>query len=399
MKLFFIAGENSGDALAAPLIKALKDHYGDDIECLGIGGPLMKAEGFNELLPLDQISVMGIWEVLPKIPRLLKLNKSIVEEIEKLKPDAVITVDFPDFNFILAKSLKKRGHYKGKLIHYVAPSVWAWRAGRAKKIAEFMDGMMCLFPMEVEYFTKHGMKAVHVGHPLVMSNSRDFTGEEFRKENNIALDAKTIGLFFGSREAEFKNLSGVVKEAALLVNDIEADIHIIAPTLPDLEYNVQKLLEDFKLPIYVVANPKMKWEAMKACDVAIAVSGTVALELAYAGVPHVIVYKINPITALILRLLIKVKHAHLANILLEKAVVPECLQGKCTSNNIAKEALELLQGDDLRRAQTEAFESLGALLGEGRTMSPPERAVEFIAGIISSKSSEVLNSQDKKEGV
>ncbi|PCI56302.1 MAG: lipid-A-disaccharide synthase [Alphaproteobacteria bacterium] len=384
MKLFFITGENSGDSLAAPLIEALKEQYGDDVECLGIGGPLMKAAGFDELLPLDQISVIGIWEVIPKIPRLLKLNKSIVEEIEKQKPDAVITVDFPDFNFILAKSLKKRGIYKGKIIHYVAPSVWAWRPGRAKKIAGFMDGMMCLFPMEVEYFTKHGMKAAHVGHPLVMSNSRDATGDEFRKENNIKEDAKTIGLFFGSREREFKNLSAAIKEAALLVNDIETGIHIIAPTLPDLEYNVQKLLEDFKLPIYVVANPKMKWEAIKACDVAIAVSGTMGLELAYAGVPHVIAYKINPITALILRVLVKVKYAHLANILLDKGIVPECLQGKCTSNNIAQEALDLLQDEEKRNLQKESFLALGEILGDKNAMSPSQRAAEFIAATIKS---------------
>ncbi|PCJ99738.1 MAG: lipid-A-disaccharide synthase [Zetaproteobacteria bacterium] len=385
MKLFFIAGESSGDALAAPLIKELKDQYGNDMECLGVGGPQMKAEGFDELLPLDQISVIGIWEVIPKIPRLLKLNKSIVEEIEKQKPDAVITVDFPDFNFILAKSLKKRGIYKGKIIHYVAPSVWAWRSGRAQKIAGFMDGMMCLFPMEVEYFTKHGMKAAHVGHPLVMSNAHDLSGDEFREENNIKKDAKTIGLFFGSREAEFKNLSTVIKEAALLVNDIEPGIHIIAPTLPELEYNVQKLLEDFNLPIYVVANPKMKWQAIKACDVAIAVSGTMGLELAYAGVPHVVTYKINPITALILRLLVKVKYAHLANILLDKAIVPECLQGKCTSDKIAKEALELLQDEEKSKAQKESFLALGEILGEGNSMSPPERAVEFITATIRAK--------------
>lgn len=382
MKIFMIAGEKSGDALGAPLIRALKDQYGNNVECLGVGGSLMKDEGFSELLPLDQISVIGIWEVIPKIPRLLKLNKSIVEEIEKQKPDVVITIDFPDFNFILAKSLKKRGIYKGKIIHYVAPSVWAWRPGRAKKIAGFMDAIMCLFPMEVDLFTKHGMQATHVGHPLVLSESKEATGAEFRTENNIPQDAKAIGLFFGSRETELKNLSGVIKEAALIVNDIEENIHIIAPTLPELEYNVQKMLEDFNLPIYVVANPKMKWEAIKACDVAISVSGTMGLELAYAGVPHVIAYKVNPITAIMLRVMAKVKYAHLANILLDKLVVPECLQGKCTSNNIAGEALELLQNEDKRVQQQEAFLALGESLGANNPMSPSQRAVEFITKVI-----------------
>ena len=382
MKIFMIAGEKSGDALGAPLIKALKSQHGDEVECLGVGGPLMKNEGFNELLPLDQISVIGIWEIIPKIPRLLKLNKLIVEEIEKQNPDVVITIDFPDFNFILAKSLKKRGVYKGKIIHYVAPSVWAWRPGRAKKIAEFMDAIMCLFPMEVDFFTKHGMQGTHVGHPLIMTKSQEATGKEFRSENNIPQDAKAIGLFFGSRETELKKLSGVIKEAALIVNDIENDIHIIAPTLPELEYNVQKMLEDFNLPIYVVANPKMKWEAIKACDVAISVSGTMGLELAYAGVPHVIAYKVNSLTAIMLRIMAKVKYAHLANILLDKPIVPECLQGKCTSNNIAKEALELLEDQDKRRAQQDEFAALGKILGSENSMSPSQRAVEFINRVV-----------------
>ena len=382
MKIFMIAGENSGDALGAPLIKALRSQHGDEVECLGVGGPLMKNEGFNELLPLDQISVIGIWEIIPKIPRLLKLNKLIVEEIEKQNPDVVITIDFPDFNFILAKSLKKRGVYKGKIIHYVAPSVWAWRPGRAKKIAGFMDAIMCLFPMEVDFFTKHGMQATHVGHPLIMTKSQEATGKEFRSENNIPQDAKAIGLFFGSRETELKKLSGVIKEAALIVNDIENDIHIIAPTLPELEYNVQKMLEDFNLPIYVVANPKMKWEAIKACDVAISVSGTMGLELAYAGVPHVIAYKVNSLTAIMLRIMAKVKYAHLANILLDKPIVPECLQGKCTSNNIAKEALDLLEDQDKRKAQQDEFAALGKILGSENSMSPSQRAVEFINKVV-----------------
>ncbi len=378
MKLFFIVGEASGDALAAPLIKALKDEHGDNLECLGVGGPLMKAAGFNEMLPMDQISVIGIWEVIPKIPRLIKLNKSIVEEIEKQKPDAVITVDFPDFNFILAKSLKKRGVYKGKLIHYVAPSVWAWRPERAKKIAEFMDGIMCLFPMEVEYFTKHGMKAEQVGHPLVSTGANDYSSEEFREANNIPKDGKVIGLFFGSRDSEFKNLSSILKNAALMVKEVEDEIYIVAPTLEKLEYNVQKLLEDFKLPVYVIANPTMKWQSFKSCDVAVAVSGTVALELAYAGVPHIIAYKINPITALILRFLVKVKFVHLANILLDKAIVPECLQGKCNSENIAEEVVNLLHNKEACEAQKEAFLELESKLSNSEKVCPSKKAAQFI---------------------
>jgi len=342
MKLFFIVGEDSGDALAAPLINSINEMSPDEVECMGVGGPLMSQEKFETLLPMDQISMIGIWEVLPKIPRLLKLKKAIIEEIEKQQPEAVITVDFPDFNFWLAKELKKRGIFKGKIIHYVAPSVWAWRPGRAQKISTFVDGMMCLFPMEVDFFTKHNMKAAHVGHPLTVSDAKTASGDEFREANGISKDTPTLGLFFGSRESEFKNLSGIIKKAASLIHDVEEDVNVISPTLPKLEFEIQNLLKDFKLPVFVTANPNTKWQAIKACDVAVAVSGTVALELAYAGVPHIICYKINPITAIIIKTMAKVKHVHLANILLEKEVVPECLQGKCVAEYIAEKALDLL---------------------------------------------------------
>ncbi len=384
MKIFFVVGEDSGDSLAAPLIEELKLKHGENVECLGVGGPLMKEAGFNELLPMDQISVIGIWEVLPKIPRLIKLNKAIVEEIEKQQPDAVITVDFPDFNFILAKSLKKRGNYKGKIIHYVAPSVWAWRPKRAQKIAGFMDGIMCLFPMEVEYFTQHGMKAVQVGHPLVTSNANASSGDTFRAANNIPEDGKVIGLFFGSRDSEFKNLSPILKQAALLIEDVEKDVYIVAPTLEKLEYEVQKLLEDFKLPVYVISNPKMKWQAFKACDVAVAVSGTVALELAYVGVPHIITYKINMVTASILRFMVKVKHAHLANILLDKPIVPEFLQNKCTSEKIAEKLVELLNDKEAQNKQKEEFKALEEKLNNKEKIPPSKKAVEFIMSVIKS---------------
>jgi len=237
---------------------------------------------------------------------------------------------------------------------------------------------MCLFPMEVDYFTKHNMKAAHVGHPLTTSEAKAASGDEFREANGISKDTPTLGLFFGSRESEFKNLSGIIKKAASLVHDVEEDINVISPTLPKLEFEIQKLLKDFTLPVFVTANPNTKWQAMKACDVAIAVSGTVALELAYAGVPHVICYKINPITAIIIKTMAKVKHVHLANILLEKEVVPECLQGKCVAEHIAQKSLDLLQNEENRKEQLESFKELDEKLGGKGSMSPSNKAAEFI---------------------
>lgn len=384
MKIFFIVGENSGDALGGPLVAALKEQYGDDVECLGVGGPVMKKNGFNELLPMDQISIMGILEVIPQLPRLLKIRKAIIEEIEKQQPDAVVTIDFPDFNFLVSRSLKKRGHYKGKIVHYVAPSVWAWRPGRAKRISEFLDGIMCLFPMETKYFDGFNIKAEHVGHPLVGSNAKEASGAEFREINDIPSDVKTVGLFFGSRESEYKKLAPIIMQAAILVQEIEEGVRFIVPTLPDLEYEIKNLLKDFPFSVYVTCAPATKWESFKACDTAIAVSGTVALELAYAEVPHLIAYKVNPVTALILRFLIKVKYAHLANILLERSVVPEFIQGKCVAENIAQQTLDYLQQPELAEEQVKEVSAIDGLLKNSDNIRPSQKAAKFIVDIIES---------------
>lgn len=391
MKLFFVAGENSGDNLAAGLIrelKTLKKESDVEVECLGVGGPLMKAAGMKILLPLDQISVIGIWEVIPKIPRLFKLFKAIAEEIIKQSPDAVITVDFPDFNFLLAKSLRKRG-YKGKIIHYVAPSVWAWRKGRAKKLASFLDGLICLYPMEPEYFSPFDLKAAFVGHPIVETKVDNAEGLVFREANEIPQDKKTLGLFFGSRESEFNNISQNIKIAAAMVNDGLGDVRFIVPTLPATEYNIQVLLRDFDLPFRISSNQAFKWESFKACDVALAVSGTVALELAYAGVPHVVVYRTNPLTYLILRFMVKIKHVHLANILLDEAVVPEFIQSKCKPEEIAQTILDLFTKEELRNAQLEKFKQFRELIGASEQKKPSRKAAEFVLSIIEQRARKV----------
>ncbi len=386
MKTFFIVGEDSGDALAAPLIAELKEKHGDNFQCSGVGGPAMEEQGFNTLLPLDQISVIGLWEVIPKIPRLLKISKAIIEEIEQQQPDAVITVDFPDFNFGIAKKLKKRGIFKGKIIHYVSPSVWAWRSGRAKKISGFLDGIMCLFPMEVAHYTEHGLKAKHVGHPLVESTAITADPSLFRKENSIPDSAKTVGLFFGSRENEFKSLSEILKNSAKIMSVGEEEkIHVIAPTLPKHEFPIQKIMTGFDLPMYISANPNVKWEAFKSCDVAIATSGTVALELAYAGIPHIIAYKVSFITGLLLKILVKTKKAHLANILLEDDIVPEFLQRKCIPENIAEAAHDLLHNTEKRDEQLKNFAKLHDILKGDGDGTPNENAASFITDIVHSK--------------
>ena len=303
-KIFMIAGEHSGDVLGSGLIRSLKDKS-PEIQLSGIGGPLMEKQGFKSLMNMEELGVMGIWEVIGQLPRLLKLMEAVVIEIENFNPDVVVTIDLPDFNFEIGKRLKKRGKSKARIVHYAAPSVWAWRPGRAKKVARFLDGMMCLFPHEPPYFTRHGLKSAFVGHPLSEYDPSTADGPAFRERYNIGADEVVLAVFFGSRERELDVHAKIFMEAMEIIREqYFPDLVVIFPTLPYLEYEVMKAIHGANYKGFVLVNPDEKWDEFAACNAALAVSGTVGLELAYMGVPHIIAYKMHPLSWLMVKLLV-----------------------------------------------------------------------------------------------
>jgi lipid-A-disaccharide synthase len=372
-RIFVIAGEPSGDALGGRLMKAMKEQS-PDIQFTGIGGPLMEAQGLKSILPMEDLCVMGLWEVIGHLPRLLKLIGFVTQEIERQNPDAVITIDLPDFNFEVGKRLKKRGKTKAKLVHYVAPSVWIWRKGRADKISKFLDGLICLFPFEPPYFPK--IRAQFCGHPLV-ETAGSGNGAKFRKAHGIPGDSKTLGLFFGSRRSELEKNGQTLKEAAQKIVKQSPGIRLIAPTLPHMEEGVRELLQG--LPATVTTAPEEKWDAFAACDAAIAVSGTVGLELAFAGVPHVITYRAHAATWQMMKALINSKYAHLANILLGEEAIPEFLQDNAKPEKIAETVAGLYQAN----TQSQISNRLRATLGADDTQTPSQRAASFVLSLTS----------------
>ncbi len=378
--VFLIAGEPSGDALGASLMRGLKEQGIAEENLVGIGGDLMSAEGLESLLPMEDICVMGLWEVAWHLPRLLRLIEGIVEEIELRQPDIVVGIDLPDFNFQVAQRLKKRGTFKGKIIHYVAPTVWAWRPGRAKKVASFLDGMMCLFPFEPDYFEKHGLKAAYVGHPLIEIDKSAFDPETFRKEREITEEDLCVGLFLGSRVRELNLLSKSFLETMDVLREQYPNLKLIVPTLPSLEFELMGCLDECEIETHVVVDQAQKWNAMAACDVALAVSGTVALELSYVETPHIIGYKAHPLTAIILKFLVKTPYAHLTNIFLEEEAVPEFLQGKCNSNNLTRGLMRLIRYPEEKQKQKDAFKKLEAQLRLESDEAPSQRAARFVLG-------------------
>ena len=362
--IYLIAGEASGDFIGAQLMKAIKAQEPDTIFS-GIGGPLMTAQGLNSLFPMHDLSVMGIAEVLPRLMLLLKRIKQTTDNIINLQPSVVVTIDAPDFCHRVIKGVRKRvkktSSTSPKFIHYVAPTVWAWRPKRAKKVAEFLDGLLCLFDFEPPYFEKEGLKAVAVGHPMMES------GVINAKEASIgAPDTQKIGVFFGSRQGEIKRISSTLVE---VMKKIEMEkggkVEFIIPTLDHLKEPITHLVKEINIPTHIIVNNDEKWPIFKSCDVALAVSGTVGLELAVANVPHIIGYKMNALTYQIAKHLIKTPYAHLTNIMMGHEVIPEFIQDDCNADDMAAELLTLLENTTYQRQQTDEFiklcERMGAL--------------------------------------
>ncbi len=377
-----IAGEASGDFLGGRLMRALKNVHDDrvsDIRFSGVGGPQMKAEGLESLFPYEDLAVMGIAEVIPSLKKILSRIRITIDFIKREKPDIVVTIDSPDFCFRVAKAIKKEMKNPPPIIHYVAPTVWAWRENRAEKIAKFLDGLICLFDFEPPYFEKYGLKAVAVGHSLIESGALEADGKIFRSQHGIGDDDVVLGLLFGSRRGELKRVGPTLRAAAFdIARLLKKPPVLVAPTLPHLESGVRDLLEGYPGTVHVTTNFTEKWNAFASFNTAIAVSGTVGLELAAINVPHVIAYKVSASTAAMVKFLVKVRHAHLVNIMLDRDIIPEFIQGQCKPDLIAEAVFDLVQDETLRDAQINIFDIIRARLGAGQKETPSQKAAAFL---------------------
>ncbi len=373
-KIFLIAGEASGDVLGASLMRSLDP---EQTECVGVGGVLMNAQGLRSLIPMSELNIMGIWEVIMQLPRLIKLINGVVEDVERENPEILVTIDFPDFNFEVAKRLKKRGIYKGRIIHYVAPTVWAWRPGRAKRIAQFLDGMMCLFPFEPKYFKEHDLDAIYVGHPLIYQDHKKGEGD-FRKNYDIGKDDFIFGAYLGSRQSEIQRHKQIFEDTINFMLEQYPNLQVVLPTLPEVEFDAIDALKGINVEVTVVSDPKDKWNAMRSCDLALAVSGTVGLELAYMNIPHVVTYRTDSFTAFIVKVFAKVKYVHLVNIFLDMPAIPEFLQRRSKPILIAEELLRIKTKEELVIKQKAAFEKTRNALKKDVDDSPSDTAARYI---------------------
>lgn len=375
MSFYMIAGEPSGDLLGGRLIAAISQMTKRAV-FYGVGGVSMRGHGLFSLFPMNDLSVMGVAEVLPRLPLILRRIKQTVADVMAKNPAVVVTIDAPDFCFRVAKGLRDAG-YKGKLVHYVAPTVWAWRPERAKKVAALYDGIMCLLPFEPGYFTREGMKAAFVGHSVLEEGWDHTDPSGLRLHYNIPANKKVLGLLFGSRVGELNRVGPILREAALLIAKENPDLHIVTVTLPHVEKLARNLLREMPCTSTVIVDPNHKFHSFSVMDAAIATSGTVGLELAVAGVPHVIGYKINALTHALVRSKIKTKYAHLANILLNYPLVPEFIQGDCKPEALAHAVGLFLQDYNAVKYQKDGFRSAMHMIQGEQAGMPSQQAAAF----------------------
>lgn len=373
LDIFIIAGEPSGDLLGARIMAALRRQAGSGIRFRGIGGPRMEAEGLVSQFPMTELSVMGVAELLPRLRGLLRRIRQTVAAAGTPKPDAVLTIDSPAFSFRVARRLHGRSF---PLIHCVAPTVWAWRPGRARAIARFLDHLLVLLPFEPPYFEAEGLSCTFIGHPIVESGAGTGDGPAFRAAHGIGSDAPVLCVLLGSRQGEFSRLAPAFRDTVALLANSRPDLRVVVPAVGHLKDAILAETADWTAPALVVEGDRDKYDAFAASNAALAASGTVALELGLAGVPQVNAYKLHPLSANLARFLLRTRYANLINIIHDRAIIPEFLQA-CPPDGMAAALATLLDDPGAAARQRQSAHEAMLKLGLGGP-SPSERAASVI---------------------
>ena len=368
--IFIIAGEISGDQLGGILLKKLKTSN-NSLHFYGIGGKNLLELGLKPIFSMEKISLMGLIEVLPKIPELLSLIKLTVNKIIDIKPDLIITIDAPGFNFRILKKLKQL-NVNIPNIHIVAPTVWAWKANRAKKIASYVDNLFVLYPFEKKYFIPYAIKTYFIGHPLV---------ETINKSKNILNKRKKkyISIFPGSRKNEINFHLDLILNSLLEYNKEFTFVIVAVESQLSL---VEKISEKYKnkLEIDIVLNT-YKEIIFNKSFLAIAVSGTITLELALHKVPFITVYKLNFLSYFLLKNIVFAKYITLVNIIFDKPIVPELIQSQFNQDNIKNKLNFLIKDEKGSKLQLKKFGNLENML-KNKNVKPSVYATKIIKNIL-----------------
>ncbi|NHN85676.1 lipid-A-disaccharide synthase [Acetobacter musti] len=376
--IWILAGEASGDVLGARLMAALRRRR-PDLRFAGIGGHRMQESGLESLFPMQELAVMGLVEILPRIRSLSRRLDDAVRHIEATQPDMVVTIDSPGFALRLLRRIAPLGI---KRVHYVAPQVWAWREHRVKKFPGLWDRLLVLLPFEEQFFRRRGLDARFVGHPVLQSGADKGDAARFRARHGLSDEARVLILMPGSRRSEAPRLLPVFGRMLSLLRQKLPDVVPVIPVSPVVAETVLKATADWAVRPVIITDAYDKHDAFAAAEAALTKSGTSTLELALAGVPMAVTYRVNPVTAAIARRLIRVPYVAMVNLLAGKALVPELLQEQCRPDLLAATVVRLMTDPIAAADQKAGFAGVLAGLRAAGTTEPADAAAAEILELL-----------------
>jgi lipid-A-disaccharide synthase len=382
LNLMLVCGEPSGDLLGGQLMSGLKVVTGGNVRFTGVGGAAMEAQGLKSLFPLDATAVMGLREVVPKIPAILARVRETCDFAISTRPDAVVLIDSPDFTHRIAQRLK---HLDPSIrtVNYVAPQVWASRAYRARKMARYFDLVLALLPFEAPFFEKYGLRSVFVGHPVIERADKIAGGAAFRARRGIGSDVPLLALLPGSRTNEIRFILPVFRDAVAMIAARVPGLVTVLPTIPHVAARVRAGTGNWPTPLHIIEGEDEKFAAFDAADAALAASGTVTTELALARKPMVVGYRAGWVTYALASLVMNVRYITLINILLGREAVPEFLQARCTPDNLADAVVKLFNDKDAKGHELADLDEATAMIGKGGD-APSVRAARAIVDFVRS---------------
>jgi lipid-A-disaccharide synthase len=377
--IYLIAGEQSGDILGGRLIAALRARR-PDIAVAGIGGGFMRAQGLSSLFPLEELAVMGFLEVLPRLRLLRHRLAETVADIAARRPDVVVTIDSPGFALRVLRAIAPLGIRR---VHYVAPQVWAWRESRVRHYPGLWDRLLCLLPFEPAFFARHGLEASFVGHPVLESGADGGNAARFRAAHGLPPGGRVVTIMPGSRRTEVARLLPILGETLRRLPG-----PAVIPAVPlagPVAETVRAAARSWPVPPVLIAERHDKHDAFAASAAALTKSGTSTLELALAGVPMLVAYRVNPISASLIRRLATVRYAALVNLLHSglgreagPPLVPEMMQDDCAPDTLARALSVLLEDRSAATAQRAGFRAVLATLRPPGGLTPSETAAEAV---------------------
>lgn len=373
--VFLIAGEESGDLLGAGLMRALSGRLGDNVRYIGVGGQRMSALGLNSMYPMQEIGLHGIATIIPKLAGLVQRQNHTARAVLAERPDVFVTIDCPSFNLGVARRVRNADPSITN-IHYVMPSVWAWRPGRAKTMARWIDRVLAILPFEPEVSRNlSGPPCSYVGHPLIERTGR-LRPQPGERASLDDAGRRTLLVLPGSRRSEIRRLLQPFGETVSMIADATGPLDVVLPAVPHLMDEIRAGIVDWAIQPDVIVGEDEKFAAFRRAHAALAASGTVTLELALAGVPMVVAYRIDPF-AKWFKLFLKAKSIVLSNLVLGENVIPELIDRQSTPERMAGALLPLLGETAERKRQLAAFAKLDSLMTLVDT-TPSQKAAEIV---------------------